>query len=417
MRFGRKKQGHPPELGLAPPRAVDDAGSDVGIAVVDVETTGLHPGYHHRVVEVAVVTIAPDGQRSEWSTLINPGRDLGPQAIHGIRGIDLIEAPTFGEIVGDLMALLDQRAIVAHNASFDQIFIEAELQRVGIQPPGITWHCTMQLARRLGWPASLASCCTDLGITGATHCALDDARACADVLNHATAALGGSLGFTATTWPAAPRSGRTCVRGAGARRPAPSALALMARSASDDGDEPHPAYSQLLAQAMEDRVLTPHERGALQAMAQTLGLDAEEQAAAHRRWLGRLLALAQRDGTVTERERADLSLAASTLEIDLDDALSVRDDDRPEGLPQGTVVCFTGALGCIHDGAILTRERARALAEQAGLVVVANVSKKCDVLVLADPHSQSGKAKRARELGVRLIAEPAFWPMIDITVR
>lgn len=285
------------------------------------------------------------------------------------------------------------------------------------QAPQVTWHCTMQLARRLGWPASLAACCAELGITGTAHCALDDARACADVLKHATAELGADLDLAAATWPSVPRSGRTCVRGAGARRPAPSAMALIARSASEDRDEPHPAYSQLLAQAMEDRILTPPERGALQAMAQTLGLSPEAQAAAHRRWLGRLLALAQRDGTVTERERADLSLAASTLEIDLDDALSVRDDDTPDGLAPGTAVCFTGALGCTHGGAVLTRERARALAEQAGLVVVASVSKKCDVLVLADPHSQSGKAKRARDLGIRLIAEPAFWPMIGITVE
>jgi DNA polymerase III epsilon subunit-like protein len=53
------------------------------VAVVDVETTGLHPGYHHRVIEVAVVTLEPDGRRDGWSTLVNPERDLGPQESTG----------------------------------------------------------------------------------------------------------------------------------------------------------------------------------------------------------------------------------------------------------------------------------------------------------------------------------------------
>jgi hypothetical protein len=33
------------------------------VAVVDVGTTGVHPGYHHRVMEVAVVTIELDCPR------------------------------------------------------------------------------------------------------------------------------------------------------------------------------------------------------------------------------------------------------------------------------------------------------------------------------------------------------------------
>jgi hypothetical protein len=52
------------------------------VAVVDVETTGLHPRYHHRVIEVAVVTLDPDGR----------------QGIHGVRGVDVREAPHFEEV-------------------------------------------------------------------------------------------------------------------------------------------------------------------------------------------------------------------------------------------------------------------------------------------------------------------------------
>ncbi|HZL03993.1 MAG TPA: exonuclease domain-containing protein, partial [Coriobacteriia bacterium] len=44
-----------------------------GYAVVDVETTGLRPSWHDRIVEIAVVQVAPDGVvEATWSTLVNP---------------------------------------------------------------------------------------------------------------------------------------------------------------------------------------------------------------------------------------------------------------------------------------------------------------------------------------------------------
>ena len=61
--------------------------------------------------------------------------------------------------------------------------------------------------------------------------------------------------------------------------------------------------------------------------------------------------------------------------------------------------------------------RAEALAVVAGLTTAKNVTRKCEVLVVADPHSQSAKARKARELGVRVIAESAFWPMIGVDVQ
>ena len=54
-------------------------------AVVDVETTGLRPSWHDRVVEIAIVHVDDAGTiEAEWCTLVNPQRDLGPQHIHGI---------------------------------------------------------------------------------------------------------------------------------------------------------------------------------------------------------------------------------------------------------------------------------------------------------------------------------------------
>src|SRR5690606_35888676 len=97
-----------------------------GFAVVDVETTGWNAGGKDRVVEVAVVHVSLDGHlEGQWDTLTNPGRDLGPQRVHGISAREIRSAPLFPEIAGQLADLLRGRAFVAHNAQFDASFLAA----------------------------------------------------------------------------------------------------------------------------------------------------------------------------------------------------------------------------------------------------------------------------------------------------
>lgn len=82
----------------------------------------------------------------------------------------------------------------------------------------------------------------------------------------------------------------------------------------------------------------------------------------------------------------------------------------------GQTVCFTGESVCTLLGVPLSRETQESLAAWAGLTVKAGVSRKLDLLVLADPDSQSGKARKAAELGVRRIAEPVFWRLAGVPV-
>ncbi len=103
-----------------------------GYAVLDTETTGVHPGYHHRIAEVAVLHADLDGNvTDEWCTLVNPKRDLGPQSIHGIRASDVRRAPTFEQIAGELVRWLRGRVPVAHNWMFDARHLNAEFSRLG----------------------------------------------------------------------------------------------------------------------------------------------------------------------------------------------------------------------------------------------------------------------------------------------
>ena len=59
-----------------------------GYTVVDLETTGLFPQKHDSILEIGLISISDTGEvEAEWSTPINPGRDVRPTHIHGITGM------------------------------------------------------------------------------------------------------------------------------------------------------------------------------------------------------------------------------------------------------------------------------------------------------------------------------------------
>jgi NAD-dependent DNA ligase len=180
-------------------------------------------------------------------------------------------------------------------------------------------------------------------------------------------------------------------------------------------------YLDVLDRAIEDRRLSSTEQDELAATAISIGLSAERVRKLHGDYVGTLIALARRDGVVTDRERADLLLVAEALGIEAVQDLLDRPmrtaagglEDRPL---EGKTVCFTGALTCHFEGEVVTRDLAHELAESAGMVIAPRVTKKLDMLVVADPDSLSGKARKAREYGVRIVAETAFWSMIGFEV-
>ncbi len=130
--------------------------SDVPLVILDTETTGLYPGLGHRVVEIGAIRLENWREVGRMSTLLHPGRKMDAKAssVNGITDADLVGQPTFGEIVNDLLALLDGAVLVAHNAEFDAGFLGQELVIHGLKTEGVPvtltnpWLCTLQLARR-----------------------------------------------------------------------------------------------------------------------------------------------------------------------------------------------------------------------------------------------------------------------------
>lgn len=83
----------------------------------------------------------------------------------------------------------------------------------------------------------------------------------------------------------------------------------------------------------------------------------------------------------------------------------------------GKRVCFTGECQYRHLGQTITREMATELATNRGMIVVESVTKKLDLLVVADPLTQSGKAKKAHKYGLRIMHEAVFWKLLGVEVE
>lgn len=189
-----------PELGRTP------------FAVLDLETTGFSPGLGDRVVEIAVVRTSPEGTvMDSWTTLLNPQRGVGPTRVHGIRGADVVGAPRFLDVAGDIAAWLDGAVVVAHNARFDLGFLTAEYARLGAAAPLWPTLCTLGLSYRLGrlGGGGLGDCLAAEGLAHQDkHSALGDATATAGLLatylarsaEHGITNLA-DLGCAPLTWP------------------------------------------------------------------------------------------------------------------------------------------------------------------------------------------------------------------------
>ena len=412
--------------------------SGLEFAVVDCETTGIHPGRHHRIIELAIIRSDSSGAPGEcWSTLLRVDRDLGPTEIHGIHGRDLRNAPTFEEVLGEILNRLTGRIVVAHNARFDCGFLEAELARLGVAISPLPRLCTMDLACALeiGGPRlRLADCTKSLGLAHLdAHCADADARASALLLaaylrQHGATSIGQFIHGdpqSRESWPTRDQRAPTRKRTAAGHPPTePTFLASLVEASDaplgDDTAQVAP-YLEVLDRAIEDRRLNDQEQAELAEAAKALNLSASRVRELHGDYFGTLVALAERDRLVTERERHDLVLVAEALGIpeieELIDRPDAEQSSRAEDSLRGQRVCFTGTLTCSYEGRQVTRELAQKLAENAGLVVAPRVTKKLDILVVADPDSVSGKALKAREYGVRIVAEAAFWPMLGVEVN
>ncbi|MGW4398462.1 exonuclease domain-containing protein [Amycolatopsis nivea] len=405
-----------------------------GYAVIDTETTGiLTGGWRHRIAEIAVVHVSPDGTiTDEWSTLVNPERDLGPQNVHGIRAVDARRAPLFGEVAGDLVARLRGRVAVAHNWSFDAMHLRSEFERLGIETPfeSSSGLCTMRAAGRirLGSRRSLADCCAAAGLPGRSwHSARDDALAAAELLGYfircapdAVTLTEAQVGAAFWDWPRIPVGTAKAVRRSEPGHVEPHFLARLVERMPRDEEPVADAYLAMLDAALLDRDISSTEGDMLVGLAHDLGLGRNELVALHLSYVRDLAREAWADEVVTDEERHDLLTVATLLALDHTVVDQILEEERAAASP---VAPSGGRLGGLAlrpgDKVVLTgsmvrgREEIIAQAASAGVRVIGSVSRQTRVVVAADPDSLSGKARKARELGVPVVSEDAFLTVLD----
>ncbi|MEM7057413.1 MAG: DNA polymerase III subunit epsilon [Pseudomonadota bacterium] len=158
--------------------------------VMDTETTGLLPEEGDRIVEIGGVELVnhlPTGRT--YHQYINPERSMPREAfeVHGLGDDFLRDKPVFARIVDDFLEFVGSSKLVIHNASFDMMFINAELRRSGRSPLPIKQSIdTLDLAKRKfpGAQASLDALCKRFGVDNSArekHGALLDSEILAEV--------------------------------------------------------------------------------------------------------------------------------------------------------------------------------------------------------------------------------------------
>jgi len=120
------------------------------IVVLDFETTGISPDYGDRAIEIGAVKIRAGQILDRFQSLMNPGVGVS-QFIENYTGITnqmVQEAPDACEVMRDFADFIGDKPLVAHNASFDKRFLNAELARIG-QKCRDNFGCSMLISRRV----------------------------------------------------------------------------------------------------------------------------------------------------------------------------------------------------------------------------------------------------------------------------
>lgn len=105
------------------------------LAFIDLETTGINLG-SDRIVEIGMIKILPDGNRSAKRKLLNPEMAI-PQAssdIHGITNEMVKDAPSFKQAANDIRQFLDNCDLSGYNSNrFDIPMLVEEFLRAGVE--------------------------------------------------------------------------------------------------------------------------------------------------------------------------------------------------------------------------------------------------------------------------------------------
>lgn len=120
------------------------------VVVLDFETTGLSPTMGDRAIEIGAVKLIDGMVVDTFQQLMNPGFRVSRfiENYTGITNNMLLNAPNCGEVMEAFSHFIEGENLIAHNASFDKRFLDAELDMIGCTYSG-EFACSLLVARRL----------------------------------------------------------------------------------------------------------------------------------------------------------------------------------------------------------------------------------------------------------------------------
>ncbi len=158
--------------------------------IFDTESTGFSVEEGDRLVEIGAVRMRGGLPTNEtFHCYINPERTVPKDAesVHGLSTEFLADKPLFEEVAQGFIDFVGDMQMVAHNAKFDEKFINFQLVAVGLKPyPKKRFIDTVPIARRKfpGQQVNLDALCRKMKISldaRDKHGALIDSELLAEV--------------------------------------------------------------------------------------------------------------------------------------------------------------------------------------------------------------------------------------------
>ena len=411
-------------------------------SVIDVETTGFSPKRRDRVIEIGITKINENGDTIDtFETLINPDRDVGPTSIHGITAEMILNAPKFIQISGNILSFLNNSLVVAHNAPYDIGFLINEFELSGIEIYKIPYVCTLSMSRNL-FPElpskKLLSLCNYFGIKiEKHHSALSDSFATAKlfikILNDylEIESIDKSKYFYISEIPEIATNTILKKRdtdGNIENKNINTIKDVIDRLPTIDGfDENAMAYAEKLDDILLDRIISKEETTLLLDIALESGISKNQAIQINEQYLKNIIRIALIDGKVSVSEINDIKKIRRLLDLEeMDIEKEIIELKKDKSIKQINVeninirnksVCFTGEFKSKLNGSIISRNMAQKLALERGMIIKNGVTKDLDYLVASDPNTLSSKAKKAKNFGIKIVDECAFWIKLGLQVE
>jgi len=120
------------------------------LVVLDFETTGLSPNNGDRAIEIGAVRIENGQVTDKFQSLMTPGFRINSfiEQYTGISNQMLAKAEPCEEVMERFADFIGNDNLLAHNASFDKKFLDAELNSISRTYSG-QFICSLLVSRRI----------------------------------------------------------------------------------------------------------------------------------------------------------------------------------------------------------------------------------------------------------------------------